>query len=121
MKQAMFLGSVTIYLDADGDGYGVGQGITVCNSLTGYAQQAGDCDDDDPGIFPLADELCNGLDDDCDNLTLMKIHPMETSGFQTQMEMATVQLLALFEPAKSHRVMSPMAMIVMTMQPQPDN
>lgn len=63
----VLLGSITIYLDADGDGYGVGQGITVCNSLTGYAQQAGDCDDDDPDIFPLADELCNGLDDDCDN------------------------------------------------------
>jgi predicted outer membrane repeat protein len=27
---------------------------------------AGDCDDDDPAVFPDADEYCNGYDDDCD-------------------------------------------------------
>ncbi|MFC1888937.1 M14 family zinc carboxypeptidase [Thermodesulfobacteriota bacterium] len=41
--------------DADGDGY--------------EADWCGgdDCDDTDPAIFPGADELCNGLDDDCDD------------------------------------------------------
>ena len=27
---------------------------------------AGDCDDEDPAVFPDADEYCNGYDDDCD-------------------------------------------------------
>ena len=41
----------TCPLDADGDGW------LPC---------AGDCDDADPGVSPEAEELCNGVDDDCD-------------------------------------------------------
>jgi MYXO-CTERM domain-containing protein len=37
--------------DEDGDGISVGDG---------------DCDDDDDGVYPGADEVCNGVDDDCD-------------------------------------------------------
>jgi hypothetical protein len=37
--------------DQDQDGFGVLQG---------------DCDDHDPAISPIAPELCNGIDDDCD-------------------------------------------------------
>jgi len=37
--------------DADGDGYTIA---------------AGDCEDGDSSIHPGADELCNGLDDNCD-------------------------------------------------------
>jgi hypothetical protein len=36
--------------DADGDGYPASQ----------------DCDDDNPDVRPLAAEVCNGIDDDCD-------------------------------------------------------
>ena len=41
--------------DADGDGFD--------------SQAAGgpDCDDNDPGINPAADEICDGKDNDCDN------------------------------------------------------
>ncbi len=36
--------------DADGDGWAASD----------------DCDDNDPSVYPLADEFCNGVDDDCD-------------------------------------------------------
>jgi hypothetical protein len=34
----------------------------------GYTENENDCDDQDPAIHPGADELCNGDDDDCDEL-----------------------------------------------------
>ncbi|MBK7755517.1 MAG: putative metal-binding motif-containing protein [Deltaproteobacteria bacterium] len=40
-------------LDHDGDGY------TMAGSNP-------DCDDDDPDVFPDAEELCDGIDNDCD-------------------------------------------------------
>lgn len=42
--------------DSDGDGF---KKITCGGS---------DCRDDDPDIYPGADEYCNGIDDDCDNI-----------------------------------------------------
>jgi len=47
-------------LDQDGDG----DGYTPCGSAGGDP----DCDDDDPGVHPGAEEWANGLDDDCDGL-----------------------------------------------------
>ena len=43
--------------DADGDGF--------LDAACGFD----DCDDDDPAVFPGAEEICNGLDDDCDAAT----------------------------------------------------
>jgi len=60
---------VTYYTDADGDGYGIGTGTSFCaNPGTGYATQAGDCNDANASIKPGAIETCNGVDDDCDGL-----------------------------------------------------
>jgi len=43
---------VTLYTDSDGDG------AAACE----------DCNDHDPSVLPGAEELCNGVDDDCDGL-----------------------------------------------------
>jgi hypothetical protein len=56
----------TLYLDRDGDGYGGGEGESTCLSWPGWVEQTGDCDDSDPAVNPSAQEVCGGVDDDCD-------------------------------------------------------
>ena len=57
----------TWYGDADGDGYG-GTSFTAfaCDAPDGFASESDDCDDLDDLVHPDADELCDGLDNDCD-------------------------------------------------------
>ncbi|MCB9664513.1 MAG: putative metal-binding motif-containing protein [Alphaproteobacteria bacterium] len=69
--------AITCFPDRDGDGAGAGEGYTATTPcprrtpLEGapWVRTGGDCDDRDATIFPGADELCNGLDDDCDGET----------------------------------------------------
>jgi Putative metal-binding motif/Secretion system C-terminal sorting domain len=57
----------TYYRDFDGDTYGnVLISITACSPIAGYVSNATDCNDNNAAIRPLATELCNGIDDDCD-------------------------------------------------------
>ena len=59
----------TWYLDADGDGYGVDDDTTVaCDQPNGYAAEPTDCDDADAAISPGAPEICDEIDNDCDDL-----------------------------------------------------
>jgi hypothetical protein len=62
------LNAPTWYLDNDGDGHGTWRGAFIgCNALPGYVATAGDCDDGDAEIHPLASEVYyNGIDEDCD-------------------------------------------------------
>jgi hypothetical protein len=55
------------YLDADGDGWGVGNPVMLCAaSGTTSATKVGDCDDTDKGVNPgMVEVQCNGKDDDC--------------------------------------------------------
>jgi len=50
-------------LDTFGDAT---QPIVYCQLPAGLVPNATDCNDDDPFVHPGADELCNGVDDDCD-------------------------------------------------------
>ena len=60
-------GGPTWYLDGDGDGHGVDASATdTCMREAGAVLLGGDCDDADPSIHPSADELCDGVDQDCD-------------------------------------------------------
>jgi hypothetical protein len=39
---------------------------SIDNDLDGLSEDEGDCDDTDPEVHPEAEEICNGIDDDCD-------------------------------------------------------
>ena len=63
--------TVTYYVDSDNDGFGTGQAFTGdCIIPDGFACVAGDCDDTNPLIYPGAEEICDGLDNDCDSATI---------------------------------------------------
>ena len=60
---------VTVYPDADGDGYGEGAApLTTCSPPEGVSLNGEDCDDDDAGVNPVASETCDDVDNDCDGL-----------------------------------------------------
>ncbi len=57
------------YLDDDNDGYGDGavfQIGPVDADFDDYVTNAGDCNDEDDDVYPDRNEVCNGIDDDCD-------------------------------------------------------
>ncbi len=60
-----------VYEDADGDGFGVADGAveSVCepDPPAGFANDVGDCDDNNDQINPEMEELCDGLDNNCDD------------------------------------------------------
>ncbi len=61
------LASQTFYADSDGDGYGDPSVSTEAASApSGYVEDSSDCDDGSASIHPAAIELCDGVDNDCD-------------------------------------------------------
>ncbi len=57
----------TFYLDSDGDGFGgSGRVDQACAPGPDWVTATGDCDDQDREVSPAAQEVCNGLDDNCD-------------------------------------------------------
>lgn len=60
---------VTYYADVDMDGYGDAASDSVsCSLVSGYVENALDCNDLNAAISPIAAELCNGIDDNCNGL-----------------------------------------------------
>ena len=72
VDEADAVDAVSYYFDADGDGYGNIDGLTLAcplNQPGNHVTNAEDCNDTDPGQNPAALEQCNGEDDDCDGST----------------------------------------------------
>ena len=63
------LREIKFYADTDEDGYGDPEvKRRACAPPEGYVENDWDCDDTDPNTHPLAQEICDGLDNDCDEL-----------------------------------------------------
>ncbi len=58
----------TWFMDNDGDGIGTGSSTESCAFLPGYATIGGDCNDNDATISPVANEICNNVDENCDGV-----------------------------------------------------
>ena len=88
----------TWYQDNDGDAFGVEALVYTaqepsCGRPEGYVSFFGDCDDESEDVNPDAVEICDGVDNDCDQL----VDDQDSFGFEKQdkyfmvmaMEMAT--------------------------------
>jgi hypothetical protein len=59
---------VTLYPDQDGDGFGNPASPTeLCGDSPGFVADNTDCNDGNAQIFPGSAEICDGIDQDCDN------------------------------------------------------
>ena len=57
------------YLDSDIDTYGdENESMSSCSQPDGYVDDNTDCDDSNDNIHPMADEYCNEIDDNCDDV-----------------------------------------------------
>lgn len=55
------------FADTDLDGFGdPNSTVTACVRPTGYVSDDTDCDDTNNRVYPNAEEICDGLDNDCD-------------------------------------------------------
>jgi Concanavalin A-like lectin/glucanases superfamily/Secretion system C-terminal sorting domain/Putative metal-binding motif/Fibronectin type III domain len=61
--------TTTYYADADSDGFGnPSVSIQACNQSQGYVTNNTDCDDTRANVNPNVNEICDGLDNDCNGI-----------------------------------------------------
>ncbi|HNH47703.1 MAG TPA: putative metal-binding motif-containing protein, partial [Myxococcota bacterium] len=61
------VGCLNFYVDADGDGYGGSTYACLCSASGSYTASANDdCDDALLAVYPGAEEVSDGIDNDCD-------------------------------------------------------
>jgi hypothetical protein len=65
----------TWYPDADADKFGDGAQPRVACAPDGMVADSTDCDDSDAGISPAPEEVCDGIDNDCEGATQIRWLP----------------------------------------------
>lgn len=55
------------FVDQDGDSFGTGEPVMSCVPIEGHVSQDGDCEDNNANIRPNAHEVCNEVDDNCND------------------------------------------------------
>ena len=61
--------TTTYFYDADNDGYGDENSIVMsCEQPHGYAVTGTDCNDNSTAVYPGNSEVCDGIDNDCNEL-----------------------------------------------------
>lgn len=59
----------TMYADSDGDGWGdPDQSVQACELSSGFVDNDGDCDDQSMSAHPNSTEICDGIDNNCDDI-----------------------------------------------------
>ena len=81
------------YEDNDGDGFGAEPAVIVaCQLSPSLVDRGGDCDDASAEVKPGAQELCDGLDNDCDPETgeagLVTVGGQNAAGLQEALDAA---------------------------------
>ncbi len=56
------------FLDGDGDGVGAGPVVKACAAPPNHVASSGDCDDSTDTRTPGKAEICDGVDNDCDDI-----------------------------------------------------
>ncbi len=67
---------ITTYADDDGDGFGdATRGEPTCGVIAGRSKNADDCDDTNFNITLATEEVCDGIDNNCDGVIDEGIEP----------------------------------------------
>lgn len=85
-KNPKIFGGSLFYKDGDGDGFGGDAFEVACKPDKGYVASTGDCNDKDPKIHPGGLEVCNGVDDNCnesidEGKTMVSIEGFSGNGY----------------------------------------
>ena len=73
----------TFFADADGDGFGDASQTTVaCEAPEGFVTDSTDCDDGNDLRAPGLVEVCDGVDNDCDNTVDANLVPRDHASLQ---------------------------------------
>ena len=109
----------TFYADGDSDGYGNPLIMTeACDVPIGYVGNGSDCSDSNAAAYPGAEEICDGIDNDCndeidENLDINFYVDNDGDGYgddnniitgcQAELGLSTLSVELVYKPGKTMR------------------